>query len=191
MEEKRFIPFLERFSFLTEAEEAPNPFDKHVAAFKKSNDEIVSQFKKEFGGKKFKDLKEDADISKAKLIFKKYNELLEGFTEKMKKSYDERVEKDAKQTKQMYANSVSDRMKITREALAVFGVSKPEMDKALEAPKKKGFSLSDFIHKKKPAYESSFASIVNDIYDAYMESEITKEEAEILLEEVGVETFLD
>ena len=51
--------------------------------------------------------------------------------------------------------------------------------------------MSDFIHKKKPAYESSFTSIVNDIYDAYMESEITKEEAEILLEEVGVETFLD
>lgn len=196
MEDKGFTSFLARFAFLTEAEKenAASPFDKHVDTFKKSSEEIANEFKKEFGGKKFKDLQEPEDINKAKLIFKKYNELLNGFTEKMEKEYDALAEKNPKDsrthTKQTYSNAVASKMKIAREALAVFGISKAELDKALEVPKKK-FSLSDFMKKKKPAYESSFTSIVNDIYDAYMESEITKEEAEILLEEVGVETFFD
>lgn len=196
MEDKGFTSFLARFAFLTEAEKdnAASPFDKHVDTFKNSSEEIANEFKKEFGGKKFKDLQEPEDINKAKLIFKKYNELLNGFTEKMEKEYDALAEKNPKDlrthTKQTYSNAVASKMKIAREALAVFGISKAELDKALEVPKKK-FSLSNFMKKKKPAYESSFTSIVNDIYDAYMESEITKEEAEILLEEVGVETFFD
>ena len=197
MEDKGFTSFLARFAFLTEAEKenAASPFDKHVDTFKKSSEEIANEFKKEFGGKKFKDLQEPEDINKAKLIFKKYNELLNGFTEKMEKEYDALAEKTPRgpgaiNNKQTYSNAVATKMKVAREALAVFGISKAELDKALEVPKKK-FSLSDFMKKKKPAYESSFTSIVNDIYDAYMESEITKEEAEVLLEEVGVETFFD